>query len=156
MLVLQGLAARCCSFLELTSEFPLRDAARFFRVARDTTPAVVQHHVLYLSIPQHRMLWVLVCRRNRTSNTLLGATTVEAQCWGVSSRSIRHEVLMLRCLMAFATILTAGQQDATVMWPVSLDLLIGCVLMSSEESFHYIDLHHQDIASKLLKPRRIT
>jgi hypothetical protein len=42
------------------------------------------------------------------------------------------------------------------MWPVSLDLLIGCVLMSSEESFHYIDLHHQDIASKLLKPRRIT
>ena len=101
--------------LELTSELPLWDAASFFRVARDTTPAVVQHHALYSPFYQLRMLSVLACRYNRNTKMLSNAKDVKARCWGHEfTHSSRHEVLMLRCLVALSTLLTAGQQDATV------------------------------------------
>jgi hypothetical protein len=57
--------------------------------------------------------------------------------------------------MTFATILTPGQQDATVDVagkPQFIDRIRADV---ARRNPHYVDLHHQDGAGKLLKPRCI-
>ena len=70
--------------LDLESELPLWDAARFFRVA---TPDVVQHQVLYLPGHHLRMLSALDCRCDGDDEKLLGVKTAEEQCWRMSMRT---------------------------------------------------------------------
>ena len=100
--------------LDLESELPLWDAARFF-VLRDTTPAVVQHHVLNSPFHHSRTLSTLVAGATETieiywASRLLRRSTGASVC----ARRPPPEVIMLRHLMASATILTARQQDTTV------------------------------------------
>ena len=67
--------------LDLESELPLWDAARFFRVA---TPAVVQHQVLYLPGHHLRVLSALACRCDGDHKNQLGVKTAQFESGRIS------------------------------------------------------------------------
>jgi len=100
--------------LELTSELPLWDAARIFRVARHNASCCATPRPVFSNpTPSHAsyVSSALACRCNEESIMPLGVIRRSA---GASVHAIPPDAPMLRDLMTSATISTADQQNTTV------------------------------------------